>query len=159
MRPMIWTHSRKPRIELGFRRRGRGSFTVDDICHHSRSRRHHDHPIGQEHRLGNAVGDEQGGLAPLAPDPKQFEVHVLPRHEIERTERLIHQQQGWIVHQRAADGGTLLHAARKLSGIVMAKVDQPGQLQEVERSFPALRPRQMQHFDRQHHVVENGRAT
>ena len=34
---------------------------------------------------------QQRGLSPLAPDPKQFEIHILPRHEIERTERLIHQ--------------------------------------------------------------------
>jgi hypothetical protein len=37
------------------------------------------------------VGDEKGCLAPLAPDAKQFEVHFFPRHEIERTEWLVHQ--------------------------------------------------------------------
>ena len=58
--------------------------------------------------------------------------------------------------QCAADGGSLLHASRKLSGIVMAKVDQAGQLQEIESAFVVLLSRQMQHFDRQHHVVENG---
>src|SRR5260370_7151587 len=58
--------------------------------------------------------------------------------------------------QGAADGGTLLHDSRKLSGIVMAKVDQAGQLQEIERAFMVFLSRQAQHFDRQHHVVENG---
>ena len=87
------------------------------------------------------MGDEEGSLASLAPDAKQFGIHFLPRHEIERTEWLVHQQEGRVMDQGAADGGTLLHASRKLSRIVMAKVDQAGQLQEMESAFAVLLPR------------------
>ena len=69
----------------------------------ARARRHHEHPVGEEHRLGDRVGDEQHGLLPLHPDALQLDVHVLARHGVERAERLVHQQHGRIVDQGADD--------------------------------------------------------
>ena len=64
---------------------------VDHIDDPARPRGHHYHPVGEIHRLGDAVGDQQDGLAAVGPDSLQFLVHGLARHGIERAERLVHQ--------------------------------------------------------------------
>ena len=56
-------------------------------------RRHHHHPVGEEHRLGDRVGDEHDGGAGLGADPHQLGLHPLAGHLVERAERLVHQQQ------------------------------------------------------------------
>ncbi len=55
----------------------------------------------------------------LLPDAQEFEVHLLARQRIERAERLVHQDQLRIVHQRTRDGRALLHAARQLVGVLV----------------------------------------
>ena len=69
---------------------------------------------GEEHRLLDAMRDEQDGLAALAPDPQHFEVHLLARQRIERAEWFVHQDQLWIVDEGARDRRALLHAAGQL---------------------------------------------
>ena len=66
---------------------------------------------GQEHRLLDAVGDKDDGLAAFAPDPQHFKIHLLPGQRIERAKRFIHQDQLGIVDEGARDRGALLHAA------------------------------------------------
>ena len=55
--------------------------------------------------------DQQHGLAGGGGDPLQFQVHLFARHRVERAERLVHQQDRRIVHQRPADRRALLHPA------------------------------------------------
>jgi hypothetical protein len=43
-------------------------------------------------------------------------IHALAGHGVERAERLVHQHDLGIVHQRPADRGPLLHAAGQLPG-------------------------------------------
>src|SRR5262249_61239607 len=98
--------------------------------------------------------DEERGLASLTPDAQEFKIHFFPRHQIERAEWLVHQQQGWIMDQCAADGSALLHAAGKLRRIVMAKIRQAGQFQEIEGAGPARWSPWKQHSDPHPPAVE-----
>ena len=74
---------------------------------------------GEEHRFLDRVGDEDDGLAALAPDPQHFQVHLLARQRIQRAERLVHQDQLGIVDEGARDRGALLHAAGQLLRILV----------------------------------------
>ena len=51
-------------------------------------------------------------LRALHPEPLDVHCNLLARECVERAERLVHQQQAWVMHQRAANGNTLPHAAR-----------------------------------------------
>ena len=57
------------------------------------------------------MSDEDDGLAALAPDALQLEVHVLAGQRIERAEGLVHQDELGVVQQGSRDRGALLHAA------------------------------------------------
>ena len=48
-------------------------------------REHHDH-VAQEHRLGDAVRDEQHRVAGFHPDPLQLHVHLVARQRVQRAE-------------------------------------------------------------------------
>ena len=60
--------------------RGRGRSTATVSAMRPGPRRHHQHAVGEEHRLGDRMGDEHHGLAPLEPDALQLDVHLLARH-------------------------------------------------------------------------------
>ena len=60
------------------------------------------------------------------------------------------------MHERAADGGALLHASRQLRRIVVTEGAQPSELQQTVCPLGAFGTRQAQHLDRQHYVVEYG---
>ena len=99
----------------------------------ARARRHHQHAVGEEHRLGDRMGDEDHGLAPLEPDALQLEVHLLARHRVERAERLVHQQHRRVVDERAHDRHALLHAAGELPRIAVLEAAETDQREEIER--------------------------
>ena len=101
-------------------------------------RRHHHHPVGEEDRLRDGVGDEEDRLAPLLPDAQQLEAHLLARHRVERPERLVHQQQA---RDRAAARGRSPRAAacrpRARAGTGLES-GEPGQLQQVAGRLAVL---------------------
>ena len=101
------------------------------------------------------MGDQQHGLAGLALDPHQLDIHALARHGVERAERLVHQHDLGIVHQRPADRGALLHAAGQLPGQLLLKAFEPDQLQQRLRARQIFLARQPLHVDRQHDVGED----
>ena len=96
--------------------------TVDDVDDAAGPRRHHHHPVGEEDRLGDRVGDEHDGGAGLAADPDQLVLHPLAGHLVERAERLVHQQQPRPLGQRPGDRDALLHAAGELVGVALGEV-------------------------------------
>jgi hypothetical protein len=127
----------------------------DDVADPAGARRHHDHPVGEEHRLGDAVRDEQHRLAALVPDPQELEVHRLARHRVERAERFVHQEQRRLVDERAADADALLHAARELAGVLALEAGEPDEPQVGTRARLELDPVAPLDLDRQHHVLEH----
>jgi len=84
---------------------------VVDLLDLSRTWRHHDDAVGEQHRFVDRMRNEQNGLSRLHPEIFQIDAHLLARERIERAERLVHQEQRRVVDQRAHDRGALPHAA------------------------------------------------
>ena len=87
--------------------------------------------VGEEHRLGDRVGDEQGGGDPLGPDPLQLDVEALAGHLVERAEGLVEQQHPRLGDERAGDRHALAHAARQLRRPGLLEALQADELDEV----------------------------
>ena len=128
-------------IRLGLARLGRplvGQVDVDDRRDPSRAGGHDHDPRRQEDGLGDRMRHEQDRRPGALPDLEQLHVHALAGHLVERTERLVHQQDRGIERERARDGDALLHATRQLPRIVAGEVPQ---LDEGEHAPPPARPR------------------
>ena len=113
------------------RSRGRSIGTI------SRTRpgigRHHQHPLAEERRLVDRVGDEQDGRAGLLPDAAQLLVQPVARDLVERAERLVHQQEPRPAEQRARDRDALAHAAGELVREAVLPAFEADQLQQLAR--------------------------
>ena len=134
--------------------RGRGSVDLDLVEH--AAFRQHDDAIGQEHRFGDVMGDENHRRPPLLPDPGQF---FLQRHaglRIDAGERLVHQQDFGIVGQRAHHADALLHAAGQFVGIAVGGMRQAGKRQIFVRDPVALGLRHAAHLRTEADIVEHG---
>ena len=86
----------------------------------SRIAAEHDDAIGQQHRFFNVVGDDEDAQRRhllVEPEFQQLGAQVLSRENVERGERLVHEQDFRLDHQRARKADTLLHAAGELFGI------------------------------------------
>src|SRR4029078_7424306 len=70
------------RVERSFTRK----VDVEHLRDAARPGRHHNAPVGEKYGLGDRMGDEQDGLALGYPEPLQFDVHMLARHGVERSE-------------------------------------------------------------------------
>ena len=92
-------------------------------------RRQDDEMAGEQHRLLDAVGDHQDGLAGLAPELEQLLLHLLAGQRIERAERLVHQQHAGVAGQRAGQPDPLAHAAGELPDAMALEARQPDQPQ------------------------------
>src|SRR5215467_8213839 len=73
--------------------------------------------VSQDHGLVDAVGYEDDRIARGCPDLEQLILQEFTRLRIERAEWFIHQNHLRLIGECTGDGGTLLHAARKLSRI------------------------------------------
>src|SRR5262249_42409389 len=91
----------------------------------SRPLRHYEHAFGQVHRLVDIMGDHHDGLAGCLPQAQQLVLHHLARLGVERAERLIQQQDLWIVGKRTGDRHALFHAARQLARKTVLEALQP----------------------------------
>ena len=116
-----------------------GERDVDDLGDAPRARRHDDHALGEEHRLGDRVRDEHDRRARLRADADQLGLHALARHLVQRAEGLVHQQQRRPAREGAGDRDALLHPARELARAVLGEVGQPDELEQLERLRAPLR--------------------
>src|ERR1043165_5965663 len=62
---------------------------IDDFRNAPWAGRHYDHPVREQHRFGDRVGDKQDGLRPLLPDAHQLDGQLLARQGIKRAARLL----------------------------------------------------------------------
>ncbi len=74
-------------------------------------RQDHD-TVGQEDRLGDAVGDDDDGRAQTLPEAQQLRVEPVTCQRVERTEGLVQQQHPGIQGQGPGKGDPLGHATR-----------------------------------------------
>ena len=81
--------------------------------------------------------------------------HLLAGQRIERAERLVHQQDVGLVHQRPADRHALLHAARQFARRLAFEAREPDQLQQRRGLVGAARVHAPHHAQREQHVVEH----
>src|SRR6478735_1551651 len=73
---------------------------VDVGVERDRSVSQHDHPIGQQNRLVDVMGDQQHGGCVATTQVLQQAVHLDARQRIEGAERFVEQQQFGLTHQR-----------------------------------------------------------
>ena len=80
-----------------------------------------DDAVGDVDRLLHVVRHEEDGEPVRLPDPGEQLLHEQPGLRVERPERLVHQQDPRPVAERPGDGHALLHAARQLVRIGVAR--------------------------------------
>src|SRR5271169_5850112 len=83
----------------------------DLLLYAPRPVRHHVDPVGKEERLFDIMGDKQDSRVELLPKLKEKLLHCQAGLEIERDERLVHQQYLGPVDECAGDLHTLPHPA------------------------------------------------
>ena len=89
--------------------------------------RHDHHPAGQEDRLGDRVGDEQGGEPLGQVQAEQLVVEPLPGDLVQRPERLVEQEQLRLQGEGAGQRHPHPHAARQGQRMVAGEVVQADQ--------------------------------
>ena len=102
------------------------------------------------------MGDEHDGGAGLRRDTGEFRLQVLAGHLVQRTERLVHQQQARLLGERAGDGDPLLHAAGELIGIPVHEVGEPHKLGEPRDTGGTGIPTHLVQLERQLDVARDG---
>src|SRR5215831_17266079 len=91
----------------------------------------------------------------VLPVADQLEVELVTRQGVERSERLVHQQHGWIVQQGAGDRHPLAHAARQLMGIPVLKFGEADGFDERHRPRPIGVRIELENLDRQQHILQH----
>src|SRR5215510_9367913 len=119
-------------------------------------RRHHNHPVGEVDRLRHVVRHVDHGLAGLAPDVGEQALHGVAGERIERRERLVHEQDGRVVGERARDRDSLLHAAREVVRVGLGELLELDQAQLLERDALALGLAHALHLEAEGDVAERG---
>ena len=101
----------------------------------------HDHPVRQQHSFLNIVGHDEDGSGRhllVQPQLQQLGAQVLGSENIERRERLVHEQHFRLNHQRAREADALLHSARKLFGIGGFESVETDGIDHFQRALVAL---------------------
>ena len=113
----------------------------------------HRHAIGHRHRFLLIVGDVDDGDAQLALDAPDLELHLLAQAAIERPQRLVHQHQIGLEHQRPGDGHALLLAAGELARAPPLVAFQPHQRQRPRHALGDLAGAEVPRFERERKVL------
>ena len=95
----------------------------------------HRDAIRHRERLGLVVGDVDHGHAEPLVQPPDLELHLLAQLLVQRPERLVHQDQLRLEHQRAGHRDALLLAAGELRRPPLAEA---AELHHVQRALDAL---------------------
>jgi hypothetical protein len=84
------------------------------------------------------VRNEDDRAACLAPDAQQFFAQEEPRLLVERSERLVHQQDAGFEHERPADGNALSHPTRELVWIAVFESTQSDEIDHLRDALCAI---------------------
>src|ERR1017187_10643308 len=103
---------------------------VDDVLllYPRRPMREHDHPVAERGGLPHVMRDEQYGLPRPLVDLLYLELEGLARPDVERPERLVHQQYPRVHGQRPRYRDPLPHPAGKLVSVGPRELGQPDHL-------------------------------
>ena len=131
---------------------------ASQVGHHAAGpRRHHDDALREIDRLEHRMRDEHRREAVLPPQRQQVVVELVARDLVERRERLVHQQDLRMRHQRARDRDAHLHAAGEFARIGFLEALQPDQRQHLGRARLRLALADARERQRQHHVLQRVR--
>src|SRR5438477_1239918 len=138
--PDLLIDPRELRLEtdLGDVARARQIDAVDAL-HRPRPRRDHDDTIGERDRLLKVMGDEDNRSACGGPQLQKLVFHQRPRLDVERAERLVHEENAWLVDERLRERGPLAHAAGELVRVVPLESRQADTLDPVASAFVGVR--------------------
>ena len=95
----------------------------------------HGDPVRHRQRFVLVVRDVDHRDAQPLVQPAHLELHLLAELLVERAERLVHQHQLRLEHERASDGDALLLPARQLRRLARAE---SRELHHVERALDTL---------------------
>jgi hypothetical protein len=116
---------------------------------------HHQDPVAEHDRFVDIVGDVDRRLALVGPAVQQLGLQDQPHLRVERAERLVHQEDGGVGEERAAERGPLAHAAGKFMRIIAGEGFQPRALQPPSGRPPALGGRNPLGLEAVRDVVED----
>src|ERR1700683_2004368 len=111
-----------------------GERDLDFALDPAGAERKNDDAIAQTGGFADVVGDENNGLAGLAPDAFELVVKEIAGLRIESGERLVHQKNVRLHRERASQGHALAHAAGKLVDVAIGELRELNELQEVARA-------------------------
>jgi hypothetical protein len=107
----------------------------------------HLNPIGKTDGFAHVVGDEDARKPSVDPESFEFVVKQIARHRIERTERLVHQQDFRFLCESARNPYPLTHPTRELMGLVSGEVLKVHGFQKIlsdSGPFASRNPAQLQ---------------
>ena len=113
----------------------------------------HGDAVRHHHRFLLVVGNVDDGDAEPAVDAPDLVLHLLAQAAVERSQRLVHQHQARLEHQRPGNGHALLLPARQLVGTAPLETLQPYQLQRPAHALPALLGSEPAHVEREGQVL------
>jgi hypothetical protein len=111
--------------------------------------------VGQERSFSDAVGHENHRLAIGLPDAQELDSHFIAGDRIEGTERLVHQENAWIVNERSANRYTLPHAARQLPWQQAGIFIDFRHAQQFHRPRRVLGARKLEQLDGKQHILQH----
>jgi hypothetical protein len=118
-------------------------------------RQDHD-AVAHRDGLVEVVRDEQHRLFLRAPQREHFVLHQLPRLDVQRRERFVHQDDVGVEHQRLREAHALAHAAGQLVRIAIGERGQADALQPLGRERARVRVARAAERQPGHHVAERG---
>jgi hypothetical protein len=144
-------------VQVGVAAEGAGPGDVhrDHLADPAGARAEHHHPVGEQHRLVDRVGDEDDGRLRLHVHPLEFAGEFLPGERVQRGEGLVHQHHPRLADERAAERHPLLHAAGEFVWQAFLEAAQAGEVQQLAGAFAVLRPAPAEDLDREQDVVQH----
>ena len=132
-----------------------GERRLHDLADSAGRGAEHEDAVGEQQRLVDAVRHEHDGGAGLRPDFQEILLQLLARLRVERAERLVHEDEDRLAHQRARDTDALLHAAGELVRIVVREIAEPDELDEMPRDLVPLLDRDAVELQRELDVADH----
>ncbi len=118
-----------------------------------------DDAVGQQDGFFDVVGDDEDGRVGIflpGPELQQFAAQVLGGEHIQRGERLVHEENFGLHHQRAGKADALLHAAGEFLGIGALEAVQADRVEHVQAALAALDGRHAAGLERSLDVFQHG---
>ena len=117
---------------------------------------HHRHLVGHGHGLELVVRDVDDGRVEVVVEALDLGAHLHAQLGVEIGERLVHQEDARVAHQRPAERDALLLAARQLARLALEQVRDVEHLGAPPCTFLSISSlRQLPHLQREGEVLED----